>query len=301
MDGVGKSFGKVILLGEHFVVYGLKAIALGMEKGSFAKAEIGKDASILHFANQVILPNADSSELLSRAWHALLAKSGMASPVVVEAHCEMPTSSGLGSSAALGVSIARALLQLNENEEATEEKIFQIALEWEKIFHGNPSGIDIAASMHGGVISFIKGKHEIIECEPFFLAIGMTGKTSSTKSMIDQVFRFKQECGYLFDIRMEDMYVLVEECENALFQGNWSLVGYCMNQGQKILIELGVSNSTIEHLCEIAKKEKALGSKLTGAGGGGCVIALARNELHATRIVQAWKKEKYDGFVTKIQ
>lgn len=315
----GRAHGKVILLGEHAVVYGRPALAAGIDRGARATAFIAAMApgapSTLTLAGRTIPANASSQDDLSRAFAALLAPPGgtapPAPPVVVEASSELPPGGGLGSSAALAVAIARAIEGLAATS-VSEPLVAARATAWERIFHGNPSGIDTAAAAEGGCLRFARdaGAVPLTHARDLTLCIGWSGASSSTREMVDGVARLRER----EPARVEDAFGsiagLVESAIAALAAGDLRAFGERMDQNQTLLRGLGVSTEAIERLCVAARGAGALGAKLTGAGGGGSVLALVPSidderehgamPRTATAILEAWRRDGFDGFVTRV-
>ena len=188
---VGRACGKVILLGEHAVVYGIPAIAVGIDRGASAFATEAVSPSRLLVPEWDIDLAEDGEHELSRAFRALLAATGKSGSVRVEARADLPPGGGLGCSAALGVAIARAL-DPNADAALTATR----AMAWERIFHGNPSGVDAAVAAGGGCVLFEKGEGDRPNSiEPIHarggisLVIGHSGLASSTKLMVEAVAR----------------------------------------------------------------------------------------------------------------
>src|SRR5262249_34386010 len=142
----GSAFGKVILLGEHAVVYGVPAIVVGIDRGATARAgaadEGGGPSKLVLSAEgreQSLTVLADATSDLARAFSALLETCAVTAPVQVEASTELPAAAGLGCSAALAVAIVRALDAWLGRPAASLDETIERAMAWEKIFHGNPS------------------------------------------------------------------------------------------------------------------------------------------------------------------
>jgi mevalonate kinase len=301
----GRAWGKVILLGEHAVVYGVPAIALGIDRGARASAVpiAGAVSRLEIYAWKVSVDEGDTASDIGRAFTALLAATRMAnmaepSSVVVSAHAELPPGGGLGCSAAVGVAVARALVPTSSAGEAAE-----LAMVWERVFHGNPSGIDAAVAAHGGSILFEKG--HAMQSVPLKVAlnvcIGSTGVPSSTKTMVDGLARLRERKPDLVEKAFQGIASLVRNARLALEAGDVVGVGKLMDLNQMMLSGLLLSTEEIERLCSSARDAGALGAKLTGAGGGGCVVALAGDTAGTDRILGAWNEAGFTGFAARVE
>jgi mevalonate kinase len=173
---------------------------------------------------------------------------------------------------------------------------------WERVFHGNPSGVDAAVSARGGCVFFRKG--EAIEAVrirgPLTLCIGSTGTASSTKAMVDAVGRLRARRPEVVAKSFEGIRSLVANARLALEAGDRFAVGRLMDLNQMLLSGLFVSTPDIERLCELARGAGSLGAKLTGAGGGGSVVALVPSAAIGEAVLEAWKADGFDGFVTVV-
>jgi mevalonate kinase len=293
----------VILLGEHAVVYGVPALAVGIDRGAVATVTAGVGpASVLEVPGWETSVAEGGASDLSRAFTALLARGreehGHVSrgPVRVVAQAELPPGGGLGCSAALGVAIGRALAPGVSTEGAAA-----LATVWERVFHGNPSGIDAAVAAHGGSILFEKGSpmRSVHLKQPLTVCIGSTGVASSTKTMVDGVAALRERKPDLAEKTFSGIASLVRNAELALAAGDLVGLGKLMDLNQMLLAGLFVSTEEIERLCSLARENGALGAKLTGAGGGGCVVALA-DEAKAEAIVTGWAAAGFSGFATRV-
>jgi mevalonate kinase len=296
----GQACGKVILLGEHAVVYGVPAIAVGIERGARAVVTPlpgGPSRLSLPAWNVITTTLENDAHDLSPALRAILAAARITRPVSVEAQASLPPGGGLGCSAALGVAIARAL-----DPRASEAEVEERAMAWERVFHGNPSGIDAAVAARGGCVYFERGK----EIEPvrvkggLTLCLGSTGRSSSTKSMVESVARLRERRPEVVGKAFEGIRSLARNARLAIEAGDRTGLGRLMDLNQMLLSGLFVSTQEIERLCDLARTAGALGAKLTGAGGGGCVVALVPTFAVADRVLEAWKGEGFDGFATRV-
>jgi mevalonate kinase len=298
----GRASGKVILVGEHAVVYGVPAIAVGIDRGARARATFGTGETELRLKVQDgdplrAVPGED--EPVARAFAALLASCGVTRPVRVEAEADLPAGAGLGCSAALGVAIARAVLGVSTDDEARAH-----AMAWERVFHGNPSGVDAAVAAFGGAIVFEKKNGDaVIEPLEFgtqlVLAVGHSGVSSSTRTMVESVARQRERSPDLVRKTFEGITAISRNARLAIEAGDVVGLGKLLDMNQMLLAGLLLSTREIESLCARARSSGALGAKLTGAGGGGCVIALAESHAVAGAIVDGWKADGFSGFVTE--
>jgi mevalonate kinase len=307
--------GKVILLGEHAVVYGVPALAAGIDRGARAEASLLDESahagSSLALGGRPELTTIGGEDDLARAFAALLGED--APPVAVTASSELPPGGGLGSSAALGVSIARAVEQLAGTPEPEREpRALARALAWERVFHGNPSGIDTHAAAHGGVFRFVRGEpaRAIRPASDLWLCVGLSGSGASTRSMVEGLARLFQRKPDLQKRSVDAITALVSNAALAIEAGDVAALGKLMDLNHMILAGLFLSTETLERLCHLAREAGALGAKLTGSGGGGAAIALvppgqegaagAAPGPVAEAVLDAWKAAGFEGFVTRI-
>jgi len=287
---------KIILFGEHFVVYGEPAIVLAIDKRAYAKAE-NRDDTQLHirsvnlnlagyFENETFKieqGNAKEAKMkfepVKLAVDKVLETYGKNVGLNIEINSTVPVAAGLGSSAAVVAAVTAAVSALL-NVKMSKEDVFRITYEAEKIVHGTPSGIDPAISTFGGTLLFqmdtgfkpLDVKMEIP------LVIGDTGVERSTRVQIEKVREIKEKYPQVVDPIMLAAREIVLRAMDALKENDMKALGDLMNINHALLYGVGVSDESLEWLITAARKAGALGAKLTGAGGGGCMIALARNE-----------------------
>ncbi|HEY0468085.1 MAG TPA: mevalonate kinase [Polyangiaceae bacterium] len=293
---MARANGKVILLGEHAVVYGVPAIAAGIERGAEAKAQAAPSSSLRIGERRAT--RADDSEL-GRAFGALL--DVLAAPQVsVEASLELPPGAGLGASAALAVAIARAVLEA-QGEPQDSARVLAAAAAWEGVYHGNASGVDAAAAAHAGCLLFDKlnGPQPIALRRDLVLAIGLAGPPASTKLMVESVARLQQRRPSVVDKALEGIRALVQNAKLCLEAGDLLGLGSLMNYNQMLLSGLFLSTEGIERCCALARDAGALGAKLTGSGGGGAVIALCDGTSEP--ILAAWRAAGIECFGSQVR
>jgi len=319
----GSACGKVILLGEHAVVYGVPAIVLGIDRGATARAtaitassapsaphmgalqppeSAGAPRSELTLGKTERVTDAGASDV-SRAFAALLRACAVTRPVRVEVTTELPAGAGLGCSAALGVAIVRALDAWEGRSPATPADAAERAMAWEQVFHGNPSGVDAAAAARGGCLVYQRmngGLHlnEIALARPLTLAIGHSGVSSSTRDMVDLVAKLKARNDEMVTRSFDAISSLVQNARLALEAGDHVGLGKLMDLNQVLLSGLMVSTEEIETMCRLAREVGALGVKLTGSGGGGCVVALVKGD--AEPVLTRWSKEGFRAFASGV-
>lgn len=307
--------GKVILLGEHGVVYGHPALAAGLGVGVHATARVSESHDDVIVARPWgVTARVGSDEPLALGLQAILdgmpsglsgsagsASDGVAGSagsaaegrprVHVEVDVELPGGAGLGCSAAIGVAVTGALDALFSIERTAEER-GDYSLRWERVFHGNPSGVDNAMAAVGGVALFRRGQplQSVRVKKPLPLVIAHSGESSSTKEIVAMVARQREAETARVDEAFEAIAALVNNAKLAVEAGDLKGLGQLFDLNQMLLAGLMLSTEKIEELCRVAREEGALGAKLTGAGAGGCMIALAKDEADAERIREALAK-----------
>jgi mevalonate kinase len=299
---IGRACGKVILLGEHAVVYGVPAIAVGIDRGARARATIAPGPSRLHVRGwDIDVDETETDEDLGRAFGALLDVVRTSLPslpsLLVEVEADLPPGAGLGCSAAMGVAIARAV-----DPQVSDEAVQESAMAWERVFHGNPSGVDAAVAARGGCVFFRRG--EALESMrargTLHLCIGSTGTASSTKRMVDAVAQLRARRPEVVEASFEAVRSLVHSARLAMVAGDRFALGRLMDLNQTLLSALFVSTPDIERMCAVARSAGALGAKLTGAGGGGSVVALVPSPAISEVVLAAWRADGFDGFATSV-
>lgn len=296
--------GKVILLGEHGVVYGHPALAAGLGVGVHATARVSEsDEDVIVARPWGVTATVGSDEPLALGLQAIL--EGMPSGVAgsagsaaegrprvhVEVDVELPGGAGLGCSAAIGVAVTGALDALFAIERTAEER-GDYSLRWERVFHGNPSGVDNAMAAVGGVALFRRGQplQTVRVKKPLPLVIAHSGESSSTKEIVAMVARQREAETQRVDEAFGAIAALVNNAKLAVEAGDLKGLGQLLDLNQMLLAGLMLSTEKLEELCRVAREEGALGAKLTGAGAGGCMIALAKDEADAERIREALAK-----------
>jgi mevalonate kinase len=219
----------------------------------------------------------------------------------VVAEVALPSAAGLGCSAALGVAVVGALDEVFGVTRTPEER-GSVALAWERVFHGNPSGIDNTMAACGGVAVYRRG-HPLVPVSlpgPLWLVLASSGEPSSTKAMVEGVARLHRRSPETTEKTFDAIGVLVEEARDALEASRLARVGQLMNLNQTLLSSLLLSTARLEEMCEVARNSGALGAKLTGAGGGGCIVALVPDHAHAETVCEALTAAGSEAFTAAV-
>jgi hydroxymethylglutaryl-CoA reductase len=275
--------GKIILFGEHAVVYGSRAIAAPVPLAVRARA-VDADEGIW-----LVVPrwgvehrlhrDPDKRNSFEELAGLVLTELGLIRrPMRIEVYPEIPRAMGLGGSAAVAVAIIRALDRHFELG-LTEEQVNALAFRCEQVAHGTPSGIDNTVATYGSPLLYRAGSPPEIERlyfeKPIPIVIGMTGRESLTAKMVARVRNAWTKNRAVYDRMFKAIDVLTLQALDALRRYDLERVGDLMNVCQGLLNGLQVSSWELEELIQIARENGALGAKLTGAGGGGSMIALA--------------------------
>lgn len=307
--GHGSAPGKVILLGEHAVVYGHPALAGALGQRIFvelADDHAGPAVEIggLPLGSDPASPGAPPE--LTRAFAAMAEELGVSPRLRAKVWTELPLGGGLGSSAALGVALARALCQA-AGQECPPGRAAELALHLERIFHGAPSGVDPAVCARGGLLVFtraLEGRPEKIEPveprAPLHLVVALTGIARGTRRTVLPLAERKAARPSLYDPLLATLGDLARGGRDAILRGDLAELGVRFDAAHGILSALGVSCAELDELAVALRKDGALGAKLTGAGGGGAAIALANDAAHAAAMQERLSRRGATGFVAQL-
>ncbi|MBS7659265.1 MAG: mevalonate kinase [Candidatus Bathyarchaeia archaeon] len=307
---------KIILFGEHFVIYGGPAIVTAIDRRAYVKVELRGD-NIIHIKSNNLklagsfegymfkaeLGDPDEArqklEPVKFAAEKMMEICGKKEGLNIEISSSFPSAAGLGSSAAIASAVAAAVGHLFKANPSKED-IFRVSLEAEKLVHGNPSGVDSAISTYGGSLLFqvdsgISRLNLEIETP---LIVGYTGVERSTLVQIMKVKNFRDKYPHIFNLLLNTAKEIVQNAISAIREGDIKTVGELMNINHALLYGLGVSDESLERLIIAARKAGALGAKLTGAGGGGCIVALSDTDMAET-ILMAIHKAGGDAFIAQ--
>lgn len=307
--------GKIILFGEHAVVYGQPAIAAPVTQlraRAVIMAEPFFPAGSLRIQAPDIgletwLADLPEKDPLGVAINLVLAKIGIERlpALTVRVTSSIPVASGLGSGAAVSIAVIRALAGFL-GYPLTDEEVCSLAFEVEKIHHGTPSGIDNTVITFARPVYFErKQEGNLIEvlslARPFAIAIGDTGVSSPTRNTVGDVRAAWQVEPERIDRLFDRVGTLVQSARQAMESGAIESLGSSMDENHALLAELGVSSIELERLVEAARRAGALGAKLSGGGRGGNMIALVSAET-AEPVCQALRAVgAVNTIVTTIQ
>lgn len=298
--------GKIILLGEHSVVYGTHAIAAPIQLAMQAKVWDSNNGIHLLIprwgVEEKITPEANHKYSIYQSLDLILDTLDLNSrSMKIEVFPNVPRAMGLGGSAALAVAIIRALDE-HFHLHLSDEDIYKLSFKSEKFAHGNPSGVDNTLATYGKFINFRRGEppfmEEIHSPEPIQLVIGLTGVESLTAKMVSKVRVAWENNKSRYERIFRQIDDLTLEAIDAIKAYDLEQLGELMNINQGLLNALQVSSREIEELIEIARRNGALGAKLTGGGGGGAILALCPE--NARDIAFAMRKSGYEALISKI-
>jgi mevalonate kinase len=292
---IGTAPGKVILLGEHAVVYGTPAMAVPVSSVR-ARAEVVElpphEPSVIHALDlgRVIVADRVSGEETSDgllvAYHnalELVGRSPEDAHLSLRVMSRIPVARGMGSGAAVAAAIIRAVAAHYQIEVAAD-RLSALVYESERIYHGSPSGIDNAVVSYEAPIYFQRGAEpEVLTNRvPLVLLVADTGLASSTREVVADVRQaYEQE-----PARYQALFDRIGDCVRvgraALEQGTPDGLGEAMRANHGYLQEMVVSHPALDALVEAAMSAGALGAKLSGSGRGGCMVALVAAEDRET-------------------
>ncbi|ACS90280.1 MAG TPA: mevalonate kinase [Thermococcaceae archaeon] len=289
---------KIILFGEHSVVYGKPAIAAAIDLRTYVKAEFNENGRIRIEAKDIRTPGltvsfsedqiyfetdyGKAAEVLSyvrEAINLVMEEAEKQKGVTVSITSQIPVGAGLGSSAAVAVATIGAVSRLF-GLELTPEEVAKLGHKVELLVQGASSGIDPTVSAIGGFLYYQKGSFESLPVVELPIVVGYTGSSGSTKELVAKVRKNYEEMPEIIDPILNSMGRLVEKAREVILaeydkEIKFKRLGTLMNINHGLLDALGVSTKSLSDLVYASREAGALGAKITGAGGGGCMYALA--------------------------
>jgi mevalonate kinase len=289
---VAQAPGKVILFGEHAVVYGRPAIAVPVTEvqasACVEPGESGQGVVVVapDLGRRIVLREAAEDEPLARIVRVTLAriKAEGEPDLTITVTSTVPVARGMGSGAAVSTSIVRALSR-HFDFWLTSRAISDLVFQTEVLYHGTPSGIDNTVISFEKPIYFVKdeGWEVFWVGKPLLLVVADTGTVSSTKEVVTDLRQRYQADPAQYAPTFDRIGEIVSAARTCIERGQDEDLGRLMDENHDLLQRLGVSCAELDRLVEVARSEGALGAKMSGAGWGGNMIALV-NEATQGRI-----------------
>ena len=298
--------GKIILFGEHAVVYGSRAIAAPVPLAVRARVVDTDDGVWMVMprwgVEQRLQKDPKKRSSIEETAALVLEQMGLSDKTMrIEVYSQIPRAMGLGGSAAVAVAIIRAL-HAHYGLDLSEEQINQLAFRAEQVAHGTPSGIDNTVATYGRPILYRAGSppeiQELVFPEPLRFVIGITGNESLTAKTVARVRTLREKNRAVIDRVFKGIDVLTGQALAAIKRNELERLGDLMNVCHGLLNSLQVSSWELEELIQIAREHGALGAKLTGGGCGGSMIALCPE--NADKVIQAMNEGGYQAIEVSI-
>lgn len=265
--------GKLMILGEHAVVYGYPCIVASVNKYLTVKGRritVDKDA--------FITGNIKDTSFIREATDVVRQKYNLKEKILLETKSDLGEY-GLGSSAAVTVATVKCLDKLF-NLLLTPQEMFNLSYQAVLQVQRKASGFDVASCIFGGTIYFDgKSKEvDVLSHDLLPIIVGFSGNKADTVIMIEKVAELKKKKPKLVEEIFNSIGKLVGQGKRAILEKDWERLGKLMNYNQDYLEDLGVSTQKLNEMIQAARKAGAYGAKLSGAGGGDCMIALVSSD-----------------------
>lgn len=286
--------GKIILFGEHAVVYNRPALAVPVNQVQVDVEILDSDTAgvwihapiiDLHAELSMLQPDHAIGSVILNLFQNL--KISSTPNLKINIFSTIPVASGLGSGAAVSVALIRALSSYL-NYPLSDNEVNNMVFEIEKLYHGTPSGIDNTVITFNKPVYFIKGQpiETFTVGKPFTIVIGDTGIPAPTKESVGDVRRLWQKDNSKYENIFNEIAQISLIARRSIETGKPELLGELMNHNHEFLQQLTVSSPELDQLVYAARNAGALGAKLSGGGRGGNMIALV-NQAEASQVAES--------------
>lgn len=285
--------GKLMLFGEHAVVYNRPCLVTAVEQRMKVLTELtssgemkidAPDVGIVGYVKKLDLLGQDKNlpkgvQFLTRGVKNFFEKYKVKSGLKIKTQSEFSSEFGFGSSSAVTVGILKGLSELFKVK-LNKKQLFDLAYKTVLDVQGVGSGFDLAAAIWGGTVYFVTGGKIIISLgvEGLPLVVGYTRIKADTPTLVRQVAGLYKNHPKLVDSLFDAITLLTQEAKKALLKGDWKKLGELMNLNQGLLDALGINTPELANLIFAAREAGAYGAKLSGAGGGDCMIVFVKEE-----------------------
>jgi len=303
LKSIASAPGKIILFGEHFVVHGTKAILAAIDKRVTVTSTFtdNKTIKVNSELGTIEVPISSSHEEVKSEFrpfvylaNKIINSEQNASGLEITIDSDIPIGVGLGSSSACCVAAAASISELFN--ELSSEEILKMSIEAEKTIFPDTSGADCTVCTYGGMIEY-PSVEKIDNTFDLNLLIANSMIPHNTKNSVEKVNKFKENDEERFSQLCDLETKLIDEVITAMKNNDATTFGLKMSENQKYLEEIQISNDTLRDMIS-SLKEISLGTKITGAGDGGCIIALVKDE-NMDKVTALLPKDK-EYFSAKI-
>ena len=307
MTSIAKAPGKIILFGEHFVVYDNRAILGAIDKYATVTSEKTNTDNILissSLGQSSIKKDEDVGKVEKKfrpffyIAKKVIEKNNFDKGISIKIESNIPIGAGLGSSSACCVAASASIANLFSD--TTDKEVLELAIQAEKTIFPNSSGADCTVSVYGGIIEYQKEKGftKIDTENEFFFLIIDSEQIHATDKVVERVKKFKEENKDVFAELCSEEERLITKVLDSMKSNDLETIGKCMAQNEIFLEQIGVSNDV---LLSITKEIEMItfGAKITGAGDGGCIIALTQKDDDLSEYVNTTKYQTHHVSIQK--
>jgi mevalonate kinase len=307
LTSIAKSPGKIILFGEHFVVYDNRAILGAIDKYATVTSEKTNTDNILISSSlgQTSIQKDEDEDKIEKKFRPffyiakqLILKNNFNKGISIKIESDIPIGAGLGSSSACCVAAAASISNLFNNTDKKE--ILELAIQAEKTIFPNSSGADCTVSVYGGIIEYQreKGFSKINTENEFNFLIINSEQVHATNKVVERVKKFKEKNEEVFSELCSEEERLITKALDSMKNNDLQTIGKCMAQNQIYLEQIGVSNDILLSITKEIEKI-TFGAKITGAGDGGCIIALTEKDNDLSEYVNTTKYQIHQVSIQK--